>query len=144
MYVGLEDNDSNYFVDYPDMNDIRQAEWHEWNIALSDFVGVNMEAIRKIYLGFGDSANTTSPGGYGWVYFDDLRLYPPRCLPELMKPAGDLNDDCAVNWLDLKILSENWLQVGPNQADLYQDNIVNCKDFALLAETWLEVQLWPQ
>ncbi|MHC4215223.1 MAG: LamG domain-containing protein, partial [Planctomycetota bacterium] len=43
MSIGLGDGDSNSFIDYDgDMNDIKIAEWQEWNIVLSDFTGVDM------------------------------------------------------------------------------------------------------
>lgn len=43
------------------------------------------------------------------MYFDDIRLYPPRCLPGLLKPAGDLTNDCKVDYSDIELLVNNWL-----------------------------------
>ncbi|MHC4213796.1 MAG: LamG domain-containing protein [Planctomycetota bacterium] len=51
MSVGLEDGDSNSFIDYDgDMNDIKIAEWQEWNIVLSDFTGVDMNTSVSVIL----------------------------------------------------------------------------------------------
>ncbi len=50
-------------------------------------------------------------------------------------PIGDLNDDCAVNWLDLDILAHHWLDFTPGQADI-DGNGVTLSDYALLAGTW--------
>jgi hypothetical protein len=58
-------------------------------------------------------------------------------------PVGDLNGDCDVNSLDLKIFVEQWLDppgcsAHPNDcADLDGLNGINSADFALLAANWL-------
>jgi hypothetical protein len=126
MYVGLQDSRgpvSYAQVDYgfygEDMNDIRIAEWHEWNIALEDFNkgGLHLTDVNKIYIGFGIRGNPYPdgiPGGTGIVYFDDIRLYLPQCFPKRAKPIGDLTDDCVVDYKDLKIIADNWL-VSPNE-----------------------------
>jgi len=59
------------------------------------------------------------------------------------RPVGDLNGDCDVNFPDLKIFVEQWLDppgclAHPNDcADLDGVNGVNMADFALLAVNWL-------
>ena len=50
-------------------------------------------------------------------------------------PIGDLNNDCAVNWLDLDILAGHWLGLTPGQGDI-DGNGVTLSDYALLAGTW--------
>jgi hypothetical protein len=45
------------------------------------------------------------------VRFDDIRLYPSRCLEE-NKPKADFNEDCTVNFNDLEEITENWLETG--------------------------------
>jgi len=112
MYVGLEDGDGVYAeVRYPmaDMNDIKVAEWQEWNIPLNNFTDVNFADVNTLYIGFGERGSST-PGGYGDVYFDDIRLYQPTCLPWLLKPAADLNNDCIVDFGDIKVMSDEWLK----------------------------------
>jgi len=144
MYMGLEDGLSNYaeerYGDYgEDMNDIQSAQWHEWKINLQDAndAGVDINDVQKVYIGFGDRGNQTVPGGVGVVYFDDIRLY--ACFG----PAGDINGDCVVDLIDLKIMCDEWLAQGDQlDADLYkdEDSRVNLKDFAVLANSWLEGQ----
>jgi hypothetical protein len=47
------------------------------------------------------------------LYFDDIRLYPARCVPDRKEPpAADLNNDCKVDYLDLEILLNEWLGTG--------------------------------
>ncbi|HUW19999.1 MAG TPA: hypothetical protein VMW16_11925 [Sedimentisphaerales bacterium] len=62
------------------MNDIKIAQWHEWNICLQDFgdAGVNLHDVNRIYIAFGDRDNPT-PGGSGIVYFDDILLRSQAC-----------------------------------------------------------------
>ena len=43
------------------------------------------------------------------LYVDDIRLYRPRCLPDLVKPDADLSGNCIVDYPDLQILGEDWL-----------------------------------
>jgi hypothetical protein len=58
-------------------------------------------------------------------------------------PVGDLTGDCDVNFPDLKIFVDQWLDPSgclahPNDcADLDDVNGVNLADFALLAANWL-------
>lgn len=133
MYMALKD-DSNkiavvYYDDYDgDPNDVRDPNWHEWNIDLKKFTDVNLTAVKKVYIGFGDRYHPAS-GGSGLVYFDDIRLYPTRCVPSRVE--GDFNDDCVVNYADLEIMTADW------------PNGYKFAEFALLAENWLKKILWP-
>jgi len=43
------------------------------------------------------------------LYIDDIRLYAPRCFPDLTKPAGDFSNNCVVGYPDLDIMTNNWL-----------------------------------
>jgi hypothetical protein len=121
-------------------NDLKDPNWHEWNIDLADFdsCGVDLTNVQFVYVGF----NGTPDDGDDVVYFDDIRLYIPRCIRE--KPTADLNWDCVVNFRDFAVLANEWLDMGCCEADLYKDNKVDFKDFAILADGWLEEgQLFP-
>jgi hypothetical protein len=104
MYVKV--NGSKVVYD-GDVADIRQALWQEWNIDLALF-GASMRNVTKLSIGLGDEAGTAL-GGSGKMLFDDIRLYPSRCMPSLRKPQGDINNDCIVDYLDLELMAENWL-----------------------------------
>jgi hypothetical protein len=108
MYVKINDAKVTY---KGDINNIKRALWFEWNIELGEFTGVDLQNVTKICIGFGDDTNPT-PGGAGVVYFDDIRLYPARCIPELLRPGADLNDDCVVDLLDVEIIANQWLSSG--------------------------------
>jgi hypothetical protein len=45
---------------------------------------------------------------------------------------GNFNDDCVVDYADLKVMTDGWL------------NDYQFEDFASLADSWLEEVLWPQ
>ncbi|MGD8786963.1 MAG: LamG domain-containing protein [Phycisphaerales bacterium] len=79
MYVVLNEN----VVVYNDNPDASQVdEWTEWNIDLQKFAdqGIDLTDVDSLGIGFGDRSNPQL-GGAGVVYFDDIRLYPPRPAP---------------------------------------------------------------
>ncbi|MHC4574316.1 MAG: LamG-like jellyroll fold domain-containing protein [Planctomycetota bacterium] len=45
------------------------------------------------------------------VYFDAIRLYLPRCVPSIIKPEFDFNDDCIVNAKDVNVVVFDWLTI---------------------------------
>jgi hypothetical protein len=117
LYVGLTGSlaEVRYTDDAGrDMNDLKRSEWTEWNIPISDFIGVDPCAVTSVLIGFGDRDNTDTVGGQGTVYFDDVRLYSPRCVPSIIKPTGDLNNDCVVNFGDVGVMGEHWLRTDAN------------------------------
>jgi hypothetical protein len=111
LYVALANNTGTPAVVYhDDPNAARLNAWTEWNIDLKEFTdqGINLSDVNSIAIGLGDR-NNPQPGGSGKMYFDDIRLNPPRCVPELAKPAGDFSNNCIVDMADLEIMAENWL-----------------------------------
>jgi hypothetical protein len=85
--------------------------WTEWNIDLKDFSGqgANLNNIKKFSIGFGDTENPRP--GVGLVFFDDIRLYPPRYVPGKITPlAADFTGDGIVDIHDLEIMTGDWLQ----------------------------------
>jgi len=101
MYVKLNDVKVAYDGD---MADITQEQWHQWDIDLALF-GVNLANVTTISIGFDRGASPAS----GVVYFDDIRLYPSRCVPSKMQAAADFDNDCKVGYSDLDIMVNNWL-----------------------------------
>jgi hypothetical protein len=148
MYVGLEDVNgpgSYAQMTHPNMADIQVAEWQQWDLELSDFSngGVNLSAVKKIYIGFGDRDNPVA-GGSGTVYFDDIRVCSDastcwdvsECAGQ---PNGDATCDGNVNLADLFALKADFGKCAPWTApeccaDFTQDDCVNLGDlFALKA-----------
>jgi hypothetical protein len=125
MWVQLTDGSNNKtkvlygtYVD-EDVNDLSEASWHEWLIDLADFTDVNLTNVRSIAIGIGNE-EPTSPGGSGTLYFDDIRLYTPRCV--LTRRSAELalvdyaptGGNCAVNNAELQIMVRDWLQYDYN------------------------------
>jgi len=149
LYAGLEDGRgaaSYAGVKYGDMNDVTEAEWQQWDIALRDFgdAGVNLGDVNRLYIGFGDRDNP-QPGGRGSVYVDDIQLYPRRCT--LPGPQADLTSDCVVEFKDYAVLANQWRHSpGSPSADIAPeppDGIVDIRDLAVLTDSWLVEAWWP-
>jgi len=114
MYVKL--NGAKVLYD-GSMSDIGEPSWHEWNIDMSKS-GIDLSNITEIAIGFGDQTNTT-PGGSGVVYFDDIRLYQPRCI--LSRRTADFAEldyapqgfptsgDCVIDYRELDVMASDWL-----------------------------------
>jgi hypothetical protein len=115
MYVVLKStNNNSAVVYYDDPNDLKEPEWHEWNIRLSDFTGVDLHSIAKVYIGFGNRGSP--PASSGTVYFDDIRLYPKRCVASLLPEGfGDIDGDCVVNFYDVNTMVGDWLDADANR-----------------------------
>jgi len=109
MYIAIGDGDVTTVVLYDgDPNNIKRESWQVWRIDLQKLAGVNLSNITNISIGM--CLGITEPSGYGWgrVYFDDIMLYPSRCL-EANRPAADFTGDCAVDFEDLEEMTYNWL-----------------------------------
>jgi hypothetical protein len=111
MYVAIANPGGTPAVVYHDDPEAARINaWTEWNIDLQEFAdqGVDLRNIETISIGLGDK-NNPAPGGSGKLFIDDVRLYRPRCIPELQKSPGDLNNDCVVDFLDLQTMVGDWL-----------------------------------
>ncbi len=113
MYVAVEDAGGNCAEAVYDgePNDLKNEEWQDWYIELQEFAdgGVDLTAVKKIAVGLGDRNGTASSGSSGFVHFDDIRLYPRRCVTRY-GPVGDLDDDCVVDFEDFSIFAEDWFE----------------------------------
>jgi hypothetical protein len=156
MYVKLKDGNGNegtvtYGDNWEDQNDLRVAGWHEWNIDLEDFnsTSVDLTDVEHIYLGFGNGS------GSGTVYFDNIRLYPPRRVlskrsADFAKfdyaPAGTPRGNCVIDYQEIEMMGRNWLMTPPSDTnvDLNSDGVIDFRDFAALAKMWSERQVWPR
>jgi hypothetical protein len=145
MYVAIANKTGSPAIVYHDDPNAAQIDtWTQWNIDLKDFTnkGINLADVNSIALGLG-SRNSTQAGGSGLMYFDDIRLYRSRCVPEkLTLSQADFNSDCVVDLRDLQVMAGDWLTNGPD-ADLNSDGTVGFKDYAVLVDQWLEEVAWP-
>jgi hypothetical protein len=110
LYVALSDGTNTAVVEHNDVNAATVTTWQEWNIKLSDFGGINLDGIKKVYVGLGDRATPTI-GGSGALYVDDIRACPPRCVHAFAQMRGDIAQpyDCTVDEKDVRVLAADYL-----------------------------------
>ena len=127
MYVLLTDGSARTGkVLYDGDPNALKRDWtgfYDWNIRLTDFVddnSVDLGDVQRLTIGFGDK----TAGGDGTVYFDNIRLHPPRCIPTLApsmgyfryvdrySTEGSFVPDCTVDNYDLRTLAGDWLISG--------------------------------
>ncbi|MHC4739999.1 MAG: LamG domain-containing protein, partial [Planctomycetota bacterium] len=118
IYVRLKDSsDREATVQYTDnwpVSNLDKGGHQEWNIALQEFVddnpAIDLTNVKMLEIGVLDGlGNPPAQMGTGFIYFDDIRLYPRRCILKYGQPDVDLNDDCVVDGLDLSIMAGDWL-----------------------------------
>jgi hypothetical protein len=111
LYVALSDGTNTAVVNHPDPNAATLTDWQEWNIELTDFLGINLNNITKVYVGLGNRLEHPDPGGSGAIYVDDFRACPPRCVAAYAKPQADIATpyDCVVDEKDLSVLAADYL-----------------------------------
>ncbi len=77
LYVALEDAGGTLaIVMHPDPVAVQATKWVEWKIPLSQFTGVDLARVKKLYLGVGIRARSAL-GGAGQLYLDDIRVTKP-------------------------------------------------------------------
>jgi len=118
LYVRLKDSsDREATVQYTDnwpVSNFDNGGYQEWNIGLQEFVddnpAIDLTNVKMLEMGVLDGlGNPPAQMGWGFIYFDDIRLYPRRCIVEYGQPDVDLNDDCVVDGVDLSIMADDWL-----------------------------------
>ena len=123
LYVRLKDsNDREALVHYSDnwpVSNFDNRLDQEWNIGLQEFVddnpAIDLRNVKMLEIGVLDGlGNPPAQMGTGFIYFDDIRLYPRRCVLKYGQPEADLNDDCVVNGDDLSIMAGDWLDYDYN------------------------------
>ncbi len=114
-WIELEDTSSNSgYVVHPNPSQMGWNSWDEWNIdlAIFDACGVDLTAIDRFTIGIGGDTKTAQKTGMsnpGYIYVDDIRLYPPRCRPSESAAIGDFTGDCNVGYADVNIMATDWL-----------------------------------
>jgi hypothetical protein len=118
MWVILGDASSGeaqsaYGIYPPDSSaDLLVEDWQDWNIDVQDqFGSIDLADVNRVILGFGPrytyGEDPTKPTGT--VYLDDITLCTTICVPKYA-PDGDINDDCCVDWEDVDLMADDWLE----------------------------------
>jgi hypothetical protein len=113
MYLVLNDGNLSTVVPYTgDPNNLVSEDWQLWRIDLQE-LDIDLSNIEHVSIGFTVGALELRTTGVGTMYFDDIRVYPSRCLKE-NRPTGDFNGDCAVDFRDVDEMAYSWLTTGYN------------------------------
>jgi hypothetical protein len=110
MWVKVNGVKSTYGANGEDPADIQVASWQDWNTKLSDFAdgGADLSAVTEIAIGFGDDETNIAEGTTGMMLFDSIQTCATRCVPQFVLLC-DTNGDCVIDWLDIKVIGDNWL-----------------------------------
>jgi hypothetical protein len=76
LYVVLQDGAGKSAVVKADPEAVFATGWTAWKIPLSQFTGVNVGTVKKMFIGVGDRSSPTA-GGAGEIYIDDIRVIKP-------------------------------------------------------------------
>ncbi|MHC4531410.1 MAG: LamG-like jellyroll fold domain-containing protein, partial [Planctomycetota bacterium] len=110
LWLELEDTGAN--------NILSSEEYEVWQVDLNDFnsASVDLSSLAAVRIGVaGDRTEQPGPKDVeGYVYIDDIRLYPPRCRTDLSVLTGDFTEDCIVDSYDLDIMATDWLLTDGN------------------------------
>lgn len=91
-----------------------------------------MGVIFYLYLFLGGGSNGVVLN-LGEAYLDNFEVAAKLIGWPL---ATDLDRDGFIDWGDVMVISEYWLDTSPDKADLNKDGIVNFLDFAKFALVW--------
>jgi hypothetical protein len=100
---------STYGANGEDPANIQIPEWQDWNTKISDLAAIDLSAVTEMSIGFGDDETNVPDGTYGIMVFDSIQVCGTRCVPQFVVIC-DLNDDCIVDWRDVKIIGDYWLE----------------------------------
>lgn len=104
MSVRIKDSfGASAVVSYDNSADLALEVWTAWHIEMNEFAGVDLSSVKEFSILFTGGSSS----GSGYVYFDNIAIYPCRAGAL----SGDLNEDCVVNIGDFSIIASQWLQV---------------------------------
>ena len=115
MFIRLEDaTGKTATVTHPYTYAVESEAWRQWDIALTEFSGVNLAAIKKITIGVGNGTNSGQAlEDRDSIYIDNIRLCPARCFNvDQIDLRADINGDCVIDLADFAAIADGWLNDG--------------------------------
>lgn len=93
---------------------------------------------KSLFIGASKSTGTNYPW---WGKIDEFRISAAVMDCSIYVPAGDLNEDCRVDFEDYSILAGNWLTDSESVVlgDLSRDGSIDTEDLEIMANHWLEM-----
>lgn len=103
MKISIKDANGHVSPTLTYTGDINVTALQGWDMPIASFNNgtIDLTRIKKLIISF-------TGVGSGSVGFDNINLYPPRCMPEFI--PFDLTGDCAVNFDDLVVMVSDWLK----------------------------------
>jgi len=72
LYIAVEDSAGDVAIaTYSDASAVTAASWQEWVVPYAELGGVNLGAVKALYIGLGSRENPTA-GGAGMIFIDDI------------------------------------------------------------------------
>ncbi len=109
MYVAFDDGINTSVIYYDgDANDITKAQWQRWTIDIDDINGIDLSDVNAVHIGMGQRGSTT-PGGWGFMRFDTIRLYTYLCTKDNVHSFEDFD-----SYTDESDLKNTWIDGATN------------------------------
>jgi hypothetical protein len=105
MYATLSDGSGASTSLLNDSADLSSGDWQEWNIDLRDFADVDAADADTLAIGLAGLDGSSMDDS---VRVDDVRVYAGRCMPDVIQPVADLNNDCVVDVADIELMIDAW------------------------------------
>ena len=81
------------------------GDWTRWDIDLTPISAGELQQIGRTDIFF-----TAQNYGSGTAYFDDITVYNKNSVSCQGTLAGDMNQDCVVDLMDISIFCSHWLE----------------------------------
>ena len=119
MYVKVQDAAGNSSrVEHPFKHACQSKAWRQWDIDLAAFGdgGVDLSNVKKLTIGLGDGTASAQAGeDRDALFISQIRVCPADCSnPGQLDLRADANGDCRIDFKDLAILADTWLNDGPS------------------------------
>ncbi len=103
-------------VEHPLRYACQSKAWRNWDVDLAAFVdaGLDLSSIKKIAIGLGDGTASGQTGDdRDTLFVGQISLCPADCSNTgQLDLRADANDDCVVDFRDLAIMADTWLNDG--------------------------------
>jgi len=127
LYISYDANSDELYLSYD-----RYGSEDAWQ-TISGLLQ-NEWAGQPVYVHIGGGSDNVAISS-GKAYLDNFTVNSGVLLD--WPPKTDINGDGYIDWLDIGVLSEQWLETGEDlDADINGDGTVNFEDFAKLASVW--------
>jgi hypothetical protein len=128
LYIWSDADSNNVYLSHIGYGDVNAYNWQ----TLPDPLQARWTSPVDVAIGGGSDGVSL---GQGEAYLDNFKIIKAELIG--WPPVTDLYNDGFIDWLDVKVMCDHWLDTGSDiPGDIYKDDIVNLLDFAELALSW--------